>query len=317
MKKLLLTISASLLLAIGANAQVDLGLDTWVNNQYGSLQDVQGWTSFNTASFGVGMAQTVYKITNSPAFGSAAAKVVTQKTPSAVQVPNPLRPFHNFDTVGLMCLGNIHVLPTVGLTFGQPISINRPTYLTFSSKDSVVPGDTSFVLAFLTKWGMPVAGKLDTIASGKWAEVGDGTQPWASHTITMTYAPGTTGIVPDSQQIFVSSSIYSHGGAKMGSAYYVDAFCWQCTAGVDDIQNNESIVSVSPNPATTEINFTSSLNANFIEVSDITGRKVGMYTMQNNKVKIQTESFTPGFYLYNVLNSKKEVINRGKFEIAK
>ncbi len=314
MKKLVLTITASLLLITGAKSQADLGLDTWVNDQYGSLQDVQGWTSFNTASFGVGMAQTVFKITSGQAFGSAAAKVVTQKTPSAVMVPNPFRPFHNFDTVGLMCLGSIHILPSVGLTFGMPISVYRPQYLTFSSKDSAVAGDSAFVLAYLTKWSL-ANHKLDTIASGKWGETGNGTQPWASHTITMTYNSGT--IVPDSQQIFVSSSIYMRGGAKMGSAYWVDGFCWQCNAGVNELNAETNTVSVSPNPASSEINFASSINANYVEVSDITGRRVGLFVMQNNKVKIQTENFTPGFYLYTVMNEKKEVINRGKFEVQK
>ncbi len=317
MKKLLLTITAALLFVIGAKSQTaDLGLDTWVNDSYGSLQDAQGWTSFNTASYALfgAMPQSVYKITAGQAFGAACAKVVTEKVPNPpLMVPNPMRPGQpNFDTVGLLCLGTIHATPSPGLTFGAPITNNRPVKLTFSSKDSVVAGDTSFVLVYLTKWSLPNH-KLDTIASGKWAESSTGSV-WASHTITMNYVSGT--IVPDSQQIFVSSSIYSHGGAKMGSKYYVDGFCWDCTAGINEL-NSENAISVFPNPATSEINFTSSLNANFVEVADITGRKVGLFVMQNNKVKIQTESFTPGLYLFTVMNDKKVVISRGKFEVAK
>ena len=313
MKKLLLTISASLLFVVGAKSQVDLGLDTWANDAYVTLQDPQGWTSFNTASL-VGMAQTAYKVTVNPAFGAAAAKVVTEVVPTSVQVPNPFRHGQNFDTVGLLCLGTIHITPSVGLTFGQPIAISRPTFLSFSSKDSVMAGDSSFVLAYLTKWSA-TDHKLDTIASGKWGESNTGSA-WASHTITMTYAGGTGGIVPDSQQIYVSSSIYMRGGAKIGSKYYVDGFCWDCYAG---IKENElaNTVSVFPNPATNEINFSCSINANYVEVTDITGRKLGMYLMQNNKAKIQTEGFTNGFYLYNIMNEKKEVISRGKFEVVK
>ena len=314
MKRVFLTIAASLLLVAGVKSQVDLGLDTWVADPYGSLQDPQGWTSFNTLS-AVTMAQTVFKITNSPAFGTAAAKVVTGKVVGA-SVPNPFRPGQNFDTVGLLCLGTIHVLPTAGITFGQPVSISRPTFLSFSSKDSVVAGDSSFVLAYLTKWNSTtIPHKLDTIASGKWGESSTGSG-WASHTITMNYAAGTTGIVPDSQQIYVSSSIYKRGGAKIGSKYYVDGFCWDFYAGVKE-NELDNIVSVFPNPASDEINFSSTLNASYVEVDDISGRKLGMFLMQNNKVKIQTEGFPPGFYIYNIWNDKREIVKRGKFEIEK
>ena len=322
MKKIVLSVSAALLLAVGAIAQVDLGFETWQNNQPPStLQDPTGWTSFNTASF-VFMPQTVYKINSNPAFGAFSAKVVTQKVPSSVMVSNPFRPFHDFDTVGLLCLGTIHLAPTAGLTFGQPIAISRPSKLTFSSKDSVVAGDSSFVLAYLTKWNpshLPY-GKLDTIASGQWGESSTGSAAWTSHTINMTYYSAT--IVPDSQQIFVSSSIYSRAGTgthapKIGSKYYVDGFCWDCTAGINELNTDAAVVSVSPNPATNEINFASSKNADYVEVCDITGRKTGMYFMQNNKVKIQTESFVPGIYLYSVMNDKKEIISRGKFEVVK
>ncbi len=314
MKRVFLTIVASLLLATGVKSQVDLGLDTWTNDQLGTLQDAQGWTSFNTLSV-AGMSQTVYKITNSPAFGTAAAKVVTGKVVGAA-VPNPFRPGQNFDTVGLLCLGTIHLIPTSGITFGQPISTSRPSFLSFSSKDSVVAGDSSFVLAYLTKWNSTsIPHKLDTIATGKWGESSIGSA-WASHTITMNYAPGTTGIVPDSQQIYVSSSIYMRGGAKIGSKYYVDGFCWDCYSGVKE-NELDNIVSVFPNPASDEINFSSTLNSTFVEVDDITGRKLGMFLMQNNKVKIQTEGFTPGFYIYNIWNDKREIVNRGKFEIEK
>lgn len=312
MKKLVLTITASLLLIIGAKAQADLSFDsTWVPNALGTLQDARGWTSFNTASL-LGMPQTVFRVTNSPAFGVAAAKVVTSKTVTGVSVPNPFRPNHNFDTVGLMCLGTINLLAASPLTFGQPLGINRPAFLSFSSKDSSVVGDSAFVLAYLTKWNA-VTNKRDTIASGKWGENGI-SSTWASHRITMTYY--STTIVPDSQQIFVSSSIYMRPGAKYGSAYYVDQFCWDCTAGINenDIENS---VSVFPNPASTEINFTSSAEASYVEIADITGRKLGIYQMQNNNAKIHTESFTPGFYMYTIMNDKKVPIKRGKFEVVR
>jgi len=319
MKKLLLTIATTIMLVMGLKAQTDLGLDNWTACQYATnLEDPNGWTSFNTANFALfgAMPQSVFKISNNTAFGTHAAMVETQKAPSSIQIPNPFRPFHNFDTIGLLCLGSIHTSPAPGMTFGQPISYWRPAQLTFSSKDSTMPGDSSYILAYLTKWNpthLPFP-KLDTIASGSFAESGN-SSGWTSHTITMNY--NSTSITPDSQQIFVSSSIYSRAGAKIGSKYYVDGFVWSGYNSTNDINGEKSSVNYFPNPALNEINFTSSVNANFIEVSDITGRMIGLYPMQNNKVKIQTELFTSGLYLYAVLNDKKEVVNRGKFEVSK
>ena len=54
-----------------------------------------------------------------------------------------------------------------------------------------------------------------------------------------------------------------------------------------------------------------------MEVLDITGRRVGLYSMIGNALTIETSSFSSGMYIYNVLNDKQEVINRGKFEVTK
>ncbi len=314
MKKLLFALSASILLFVGAKAQVDLSFDsTWVPNStsVGALEDPAGWTSFNTAS-ALGMLQTVSKVTVNPGFGTTSARVVTRKTASLVQVPNPFRQGQNFDTVGLLCLGSINFLLTPPLTFGQPLNVNRPQWLSFLSKDSSIVGDTAYVLAYLTKWN-PLLHKRDTIASGKHTEDGVPSS-WASHYITMTYNSLT--IVPDSQQIFVSSSIYKAPGEKYGSVYYVDQFCWDCFAGINE-NGIDNSVSLYPNPAANEINFTTSLKSGFVQIMDITGRILGTYAMQNSSLRVDTENMKQGIYLYSVLNEKKEIIKNGKFEIVR
>ncbi|MEI6489057.1 MAG: T9SS type A sorting domain-containing protein [Bacteroidota bacterium] len=314
MKKLLIAFSASILLFVGAKAQVDLSFDsTWVPNSAspGSYQDPVGWTSFNTASV-VGMLQTVSRVSVNPAFGVASARVVTRKTTPLVQVPNPFRHGQNFDTVGLLCLGSINLTLTPPLTFGQPLNVNRPQWLSFSSKDSSVVGDSAFVLVYLTKWN-PLLHKRDTIASGKFGENGISSS-WTSHVMNLNYNSPT--IVPDSQQIFVSSSIYMRPGAKYGSVYYVDQFCWECTAGISENGIDYS-VSLYPNPATNEINFTTSLKSGFVQIMDITGRTLGTYAMQNSSLRVDTENLKQGIYLYSVLNEKKEIIKNGRFEIVR
>ena len=172
------------------------------------------------------------------------------------------RPQKNLDTIGLMALGTIQISPTIGLKFGQPINAGRPTYLSFSSRDSTVAGDSSFVLAYLTKWNL-AEHRLDTVAHGKWGESGV-TSGWTSHSINMNY--DTTTVIPDSQQIFVSSSIYMRDGAKIGSTYWVDAFCWNCTAGINELSSEINTVFVSPNPATNETIESAGITTSDVEI---------------------------------------------------
>jgi len=311
MKKLLLTISASLLLAISANAQ-DMGMETWQNVPLSTtIQDPTGWASFNVAVL-LGATQSVYKITTPPAdvyMGTASAKVTTIDVGSHASVPNPFRPFVNFNYAGILGMGTT-MLSAPYIKFGQPVPAAnpRPVQLTFASKYSPMGTDSAFVVAYLTHWNV---NHRDTVARGKYY-TNVATSNYAVYSVPLTYNPAFAAVTPDTQQVYISSSSYLTDGV-IGSAFFVDGFCWDCNAGVNEVTNEISFVSVSPNPATTEINFQCSKSAQYLEVFDISGRKSGLFLMQNNKVKIQTESFTPGFYLYNVLNSKKEVINRGKF----
>ena len=60
MKKILLTIVAFGSIVTGAMSQISMDMETWVADPAGSLQDPQGWASFNAASV-AGMAQTIFK----------------------------------------------------------------------------------------------------------------------------------------------------------------------------------------------------------------------------------------------------------------
>ncbi len=314
MKKLFFTLIVSVLFVITAKAQVSMDMETWVQAGTSAYKNPQGWTSFNQNTSGLNVvSQTVYKDTTVGDFyqGLASAKIVTSRlgSPFATQVPNPFRPGHTYDTMGIMALGTY---ASGVFKFGRPIAM-RQAALSFASKYTPVSGDSAYVIAYLTKWNV---NHRDTIARGIY-RTGATTTSYSVNTITMTYGPAFAGVVPDTQMIYCSSSRYKTVGSKVGSAFYVDEFQWVGFTGIDDFNGETAHISCFPNPATSEINFTSSVNANFVEVADITGRKVGLFVMQNNKVKIQTESFTPGLYLFTVMNDKKVVINRGKFEISK
>ncbi len=308
MKKIIFTFSLALASITGALAQApDFNFETWANVQFGSIQDPTGWASLNTLNL-VGTAQSLFKETVAPFAGTASAKITTVKVVGA-SIPNPYTNC-NIDTAGILAIGKVSITPP-GLTYGYTYAW-RPALLSFESKYSPVGNDSAFVLINLTKWNT-ITLTRDTIATGKYA-TGASTSTYSLNNVTLNY---TANVMPDSEQIFISSSIYSHGGAKIGSAFWVDAFALSGYNSVSEINGVENNVSYFPNPATSSISFKSSVDANSVEVFDIAGRKLGLFLMKNYTVKIETGNYTPGFYMFHVLNDKKEIINRGKFEVIK
>lgn len=310
MKKLLLTISVFVSSVIISTAQSpDFDFETW-NNVINSttVQDPQGWASLNTL-INFGGTQSVFKETTTPFEGTASAKITTVKVTGAA-IPNPYGT-GNLDTAGLLVIGKVNISPA-GIKYGYNYAW-RPAVLSFQSKYTPMAGDSAFVLAYLTKWSV---NHRDTIASGKF-HTGTSTTAYSLNSLTLVYNPTFANVMPDSEQIYISSSIYSHHGAKIGSAFYIDALVWSGYNSINNINGLECNVSVYPNPATNNITLTCTIDVSVIEINDITGRLVGSFSMTDNKINIETSAFAPGVYLYNMLNREKKMINRGKFVIVK
>ncbi len=311
MKKLILTISAISSLVFGAMAQPDFGFETWADAAppYATIDDPQGWASLN-ALVGAGTDTSAFKITVGPAAGTASAKIKTVKIVGAA-IPNPYAS-GNLDTAGFLVIGKVSILPP-GLIYGYSYT-TRSAQLSFQSKYTPMTGDSAFVLAYLTKWN---GTSRDTIATGKYA-TGASTTSYSLTNLSMDYNPVFAGIVPDSERIMISSSVYSHDGAKIGSTFYIDDLAWSGYNSTNEINGIVNSVTVFPNPATNYISISSSIDVSTIEINDITGRLIGSYSMKNNnRATIQTTDFSPGIYIYSIFDQQKEVINRGKFEIVK
>ncbi len=313
MKKRILSIAAVLTLSIGAMAQPDFNFETWANVPFSTtVQDPQGWASLNALTL-VGTPQSTFKETIAPYAGAASCKITTVKVVGA-SIPNPFRPGKNFDTAGFVGVGSIVSVPSPSIKFGYSVS-GRPATLSFACKYTPVAGDSAFVSAYLTHWNTGLS-KRDTIASGQYA-TGVATTSYSVNSLTMYYKLAFSTVWADTMLVFASSSIYSHDGAKIGSTFWVDNFSWSGYNSVNDINGIDNKVSVFPNPASSVVNFQSSVSADAVEILDITGRKVGSYLMTANNVAVSTFDFAPGIYMYTVLNTKREVINRGKFEVTK
>lgn len=311
MKKILLSMFSIASLSYGVSAQgvaPDLGFEAWTTIPFSTKQDPNGWTSLNALTVIGPTAQSVFKETSSVASGLASAKVVTVYV-NGTTIPNPYG--GNLDTAGILAIGTINISPP-GFKYGYGPYNNRPATLSFKSKYTPVGSDSAFVLAYMTHHN---GVSRDTVGSGKFG-TGTSTSSYATNTITMNYKTAFLSVVPDSMQIFISSSIYSHDGARIGSTFYIDTLAWTGYVSTNDIDGIRNSVTVYPNPASNNISIKCSISAKSVDVVDITGRKIANYPMTNNEAAIETATFAPGIYLYNVIDNDKRIINRGKFEIA-
>lgn len=322
MKKHLLTLSVIITTITGIKAQApEMGFEVWqaISPPLVNAEDPKGWASFNGASL-LGMPITVSKETAAPAVGTISAKVTTDVLPSTLgTIANPFAPGQFLDTVGVLGIGKT-MLSAPYAQYGYSYTTRSAT-LSFRFKYNPNPNaiagiaDTGYVFCMLTKWNSTTSSR-DIIAQGEF-KTHLAVSNWTSQSITLTYDAAFNNVMPDSQQVFVSSSIYKGNGAKKGSTMYVDEFVWSGYVSSGDIANQNVQVTIYPSPASTTVNFTSNVAAEKLTVLDITGRVIGTYDLTDNKVSISTENYSSGVYFYNLINANKEIISVDKFQVIK
>jgi hypothetical protein len=86
-------------------------------------------------------------------------------------------------------------------------------------------------------------------------------------------------------------------------------------ASVNEVSYNGK-VSTYPNPCTSQITFTTTVNTlQYINVYDVTGRKVEQVEMKNGTTNVNTSVFAPGMYLYTLTDMNGSPLDRGKFMV--
>lgn len=84
----------------------------------------------------------------------------------------------------------------------------------------------------------------------------------------------------------------------------------------DQVGYDEILLFVYPNPASSDIHFaTTSLDAKFIEVYDITGKKVEQVSVVNGKANIELNGYNKGFYIYKVMAEGGKNLKSGRFTV--
>ncbi len=310
MKKQLLSLFAIATLALTASAQQyipNAGFETWGTSVGEDIQPT-GWISYNVFTSalidpGNTNPTSVFQAGAPDNFqGTYSAKITTVDlvtNPSATTIPTR----GSFLTVGSISFTAPYLYAGYQFT-------SRPTTFTYEAKYTPVGSDSAFTLVYLTKWN---GTSRDTVAAG-YDLFPTALSTYQARTINLIFDATLSGVLPDTAQVFFSSSsVYN---SQIGSALYVDALGFSGYNGINESAQNNG-VDVYPNPSTTITNFdVVSEEAYEVIVNDMTGREVSRLMISNKNAKLNSYLMAEGIYSYSIISNNNEVLSRGKFAIA-
>lgn len=329
MKKLLLSLSVLLILGLPKiSAQlINAGFETWTRNPNNkdSLPDpnsgnaTSGWWDFNVASNpAFGGAITVYKDSAKPApeNGKYYAAIVSQTmSPSTYGILQTYG-FPYGQTNGILFTGyenvNLKAL-TASFKTGIPVSGGELNSFSFYYRYAPNGSDSCSCSIAMYYWD-PNAKKRTMIGGGFWGSTAT-QKSWTSVTVPIVYS--NTNVNPDTVLIvFSACALSAANNPKQYDTLDIDN---SSVTGIGSINAPHDNVNLYPNPAQSQVNLVVSgqYQANRVEVYDITGKMIGIYSMNNNSLTINTQSYTSGLYLYKLLSNTGVQLNVGKFNVVK
>jgi hypothetical protein len=326
MKKLLLTVSILAILGLPKLvAQViNPNFETWSanlfvpaandpNSGFGST----GWWDLNVLNYSaLGSSPiTVFKDTYEPFQGMYCAKIVsgTMSTEGYDTIKYYDPSFQYPQTNGLIFAGTVGISSGIKVTTGIPVTSKWQSF-SFYYKYYPNGSDTGSCTVAMYHWNS-VTNQRDLIGGGVW-KTGAMQSAWTPATVGLRY--DSTTVTPDTAFIlFSAASLYSN--PQVNDSMMVDSSSYEAVTGIQNITGNRDNVNLYPNPANNQINLTvtGEFKANKIEVYDITGKIVGVYSINNNSLSINTQTYTNGMYLYKLLDNTGIQLNVGKFSIVR
>lgn len=282
-------------------AQPNGGFENW--SPEFSYENPDGWQTFNALIFSSPPSElSAFKVSGIDKHsGNYALKL------RSVQIYNNV--IHDMfgDTAGGSYTGKIIYTP-FAFKYGFAYT-ERAEKLEFWSKYHPVGSDTGGVIVFLSKW---TGSSTDTVAIGA---LSISSTPVYSHfDIELEYHSEQ---IPDSATIFFYTS-QKQTCARLYSTLYVDDVLLSGWVGVDETKLNTIRVKAYPNPSMENITIeVLQANADRVRLTDISGRIVGEYELEYNKVSVDTRNFTTGLFFYEVLEAKGRALAKGKFNVLK
>jgi len=273
-----------------------------------------GWWDFNlTHALFLGISPiTVFQDSINPHGGKYCAMIVSE--PMAKKALDTLKYFGVTlpDTNGIIYTAYFDVTTNVVVKNGIPCTSKMQS---FSFWYRYLPNGLDTCSCSVGMYHFDTVTKQrELIGGGIWKNT-DTTTSWTSATIPVVY--DSVNLMPDTVVIlFSGSSLYSR--PKAHDTMYIDDANAVFT-GIDNIAGENAYVHIYPNPAKNQISLavTGQLQASHVEVYDITGKLMGTYTMHNNLLTINTQSFNTGLYLYKMYDNTGIQMNVGKFSVVK
>lgn len=303
MKKIIILLFILTSGILKTSAQPNAGFENWFPE--GSYENPQYWQTFNFLSLlNSQNPLSAFKATgNDKHSGNYALKLKTVYFPL-----NPL-PDYMDDTTGGAYTGKINPSP-LSFSYGFPYT-GRPENMEFWAKYLAVGGDTAAALVYLQKWN-DSTGARDTIALGLSNIIS--TPDYTLFSVNIIYRSTE---LPDTAAIVFVSSKYKNI-ARVNSTLFIDDVSLNGWVGVDEQKKYSGKVKSFPNPASDEITIVSQFDeADHLEITDVSGKLICSYKIQNYKVRINTSAFADGIYFHTIHDKKDKILFKGKFNVMK
>lgn len=325
MKKLLLSLSALIMLGLSnISAQlINPDFTTWTTDAVnGSAMDPNsgignsGWWDFNfdgSVLFGSSPV-TVFKGTVNPCpVGNDYAQIVS--APMTASTYTTLTTYASFnDTNALLFTAYINYSGGLVFKSGEPWTDGRSPSISFYYKYKPNGIDTASCTVAMYHFNT-VNHTRELIGGGLWT-THVAASVWTLTTVPILYDSATS--IPDTIYVqFSACSVYAHGKPKDHDT--LDIGGTSQVLGLGNVAEQNDNVNLYPNPANTEINLAVSgqFEASRVEVYDMTGRAIGTYSMNNNFLTINIQSYKSGMYFYKLLDNTGSQLNVGKFSVVK
>lgn len=301
MKKIIIKTAILFFSIFKISAQPNGGFENW--SPFSGIENPDDWGTLNILTFAPGgNPQSAFKAsTIDKHSGNYALKIKT------VYFNNKPNYYAIKDSMGMVFTGRVELSP-VAIKYGFPYT-QRPEKLEFWAKYNPIGMDNAGAQVYLRKWD---GSKNDTIAFGE--IVLTETLPYTNFQLNLTYYSSDS---PDSAIIAFASSLPTTN-IRVGSTLFLDDVAFVGTVGIDKQQNTSDSFKILLNPANDNvIIYTQREDAFCVKIFDVSGKNVGTYKFENYNAFINTSFFASGNYFFEIYKKNNNVLNSGKFYVAK
>ncbi len=268
------------------------GFEDWTAGP--GYDDPNGWGTINALVASILPGGTALQTTNSAEIhgGSSALKLLTKNISQYV-------------APGICATGTINTDGTIsgGIAYNL-----RPVSLSGWYMYTPINGDTASVEVTLSKWN---GTQRETIGH----TIIEFTQNNTSYSQFVDSIEYISSESPDTAVLVLISSAGANGFE--GSTLFLDdlAFAFDNTG----IQNHSTTlkVGIGPNPAQNTLHIINLKTDANLELFDVTGRKVGLFQVSENKQDVNIAHLTNGTYIYRVSDRRENQISTGKLIIKR